>query len=53
MYDTVIGILASRGYKVTFFEKVTVAAEYLDRQIDSKIVGFGGSVAVEELGYSN
>lgn len=50
MFDSVIKILKDKGYKVSCFEKKTEAGEYLDKQINGKTVGFGGSVTVEELG---
>lgn len=42
--------LEKRGFKVSVFEKADKAAEYLDSQIDSKTVGFGGSVTLEQMG---
>ncbi len=42
--------LEDKGYKVSCFETATEATEYLDKEINGKTVGFGGSVTVEELG---
>ena len=38
------------GYAVSCFETGAGAAAYLNRQIDGKTVGFGGSVTLRELG---
>ena len=41
--------LESKGYKVSVFTTKETATEYLDSQIDGKIVGFGGSVTLREM----
>ena len=41
--------LESKGYKVSVFATKEAATEYLDSQIDEKIVGFGGSVTLQEM----
>lgn len=41
--------LENKGYKVSVFATKEAAAEYLDSQIDGKIVGFGGSVTLQEM----
>ncbi len=41
--------LENKGYAVSVFDDKTGAAEYLNAQIDKKIVGFGGSVTLHEL----
>ena len=47
---TVKKALEQRGYAVSCFETAKAAADYLDRAIDRKSVGFGGSVTLEEMG---
>ena len=42
--------LRGRGFAVTLFETGAEAAAYLDREIDGKTVGFGGSVTLREMG---
>ncbi len=41
--------LQSKGYAVSVFATKEAATEYLDGQIDKKIVGFGGSVTLQEM----
>ena len=38
------------GYAVSAFPTAAEAAAYLDREIDGKTVGIGGSITVEQLG---
>lgn len=42
--------LSRRGYMVTFFDRKEDAAGYLNREIDGKTVGIGGSLTVDSLG---
>lgn len=42
--------LKARGYEVSCFETAAEAAAYLDRAIDGKSVGFGGSATLDEMG---
>ena len=49
-FDKVKQNLEEKGYKVTVFDSAQDAAEYLDKKIDGKSVGFGGSVTVQEMG---
>ena len=42
--------LESKGYIVAVFETAGDAAEYINRAIDGKTVGMGGSVTIEEMG---
>ena len=42
--------LESLGYGVTCFDTADDAADYLDREIRGKTVGFGGSVTLESMG---
>ena len=49
LFDKVKMRLEERGYKVTCCETATDAVEYIDKQIDNKTVGMGGSVTIEEL----
>lgn len=41
--------LKSRGYIVTIFQTVSEAVEYLNVQIDNQVVGFGGSMTLEQM----
>ncbi len=50
LFDKVKQNLEKKGYKVTVCDTAEEAAEYLDKEIDKKSVGFGGSVTVQELG---
>lgn len=42
--------LESLGYDVTCFDTAAEAADYLDKKIQGKIVGFGGSVTLDQMG---
>ena len=42
--------LKDRGYAVSTFSTAQEAAAYLDRQVDGKTVGFGGSVTLQDMG---
>ena len=42
--------LEDRGYAVSCFETAAEASAYLDRAIDGKSVGFGGSATLNEMG---
>ena len=42
--------LKDRGYAASTFSTAQEAAAYLDRQIDGKTVGFGGSVTLQDMG---
>ena len=42
--------LKDRGYAGSTFFTAQEAATYLDRQIDGKTVGFGGSVTLQDMG---
>ena len=42
--------LQKNEFTVSFFETKEAAAEYIDKQIDGKIVGFGDSKTLEALG---
>ena len=46
----IAGVLRSRGFAVSLFDTGAEAAAYLDREIDGKTVGFGGSVTLQEIG---
>ncbi len=43
-------ILTKNGFTVARFATGAQAAAYIDRQIDGKTVGFGGSMTLKELG---
>lgn len=42
--------LRARGFAVQLFQTGGEAADYLDRAVDGKTVGFGGSITLKELG---
>lgn len=50
LFDKVKMELEAKGYKVTCCDTVAEALKYIDKQIDNKTVGMGGSVTIEELG---
>ena len=50
LFDNVKKELEEKGYKVKCFDTREEASEYIDKQIDNKTVGMGGSVTIEELG---
>ena len=41
--------LENKGYQVSVFDTMEAAGEYLDGQINKKVVGFGGSVTLHEM----
>ena len=49
-YEKLMENLKKRGYDVSFFPTAAEAAAYLDKEIDGKTVGFGGSMTVTEMG---
>ena len=49
-FDTIKTILLAHGYSVSCFDTAREAADYLDRVIDGKSVGMGGSVTLGQLG---
>lgn len=49
-YQALMENLKKRGYEVSFFPTAEDAAEYLDRGIDGKSVGSGGSMTLKEMG---
>ena len=44
--------LEENGYTVSVFDTGAEAADYLDREIDGKTVGIGGSMTIKEIGLS-
>lgn len=42
--------LESNGFIVSVFATAAEAADYLDREIDSKTIGIGGSMTIAEMG---
>ncbi len=50
MFDVLKKNLTELGYSVSVFETKEDAAEYLDKKIDGKTVGFGGSATLESMG---
>ena len=49
-FDNVKKNLEARGFSVKTFATGEEAAEYLDRMIDGKSVGFGGSLTLQQIG---
>ena len=49
-FDIVKKNLEARGFSVKTFATGEEAAEYLDRMIDGKSVGFGGSLTLQQIG---
>ncbi len=50
MFDKLKENLEKRGYEVLTFATAAEAAEALNRRIDGKTVGMGGSVTIRQLG---
>ncbi len=50
MFTTISDNLLRLGYKVACFKNSQEAVRYLNEQIDSKTVGFGGSVTLDQIG---
>ena len=48
-FTKLISNLENKGYLVSVFETKESAAEYLDSQINEKVIGFGGSVTLHEM----
>ena len=42
--------LRKHGFDVTYFDTKEQAADYLNKKIDNKSIGFGGSVTLKEMG---
>jgi hypothetical protein len=42
--------LRDSGYLVKFFDTAIQASEYIDSQVDSQTIGFGGSMTLEQMG---
>lgn len=49
-YEKLRENLEARGFGVTYFDTAAEAVEYLDRKLDGKTVGHGGSISLQELG---
>ena len=49
-FETVKKNLEARGFLVSTFSTAAEAAEYLDKAIDGKTVGFGGSMTLQQMG---
>ncbi len=47
--DNIKTNLEKKGYKVQIFDNKESAAEYVDKQIDQKTVGLGGSVTIHQM----
>ncbi len=50
MFEILAENLKMLGYAVSCFETADEASAYMDKQIDKEIVGFGGSVSLEQMG---
>lgn len=50
MTELTISNLRKRGFSVAYFDTAAEAADYLNRSIDGKTVGVGGSVTLQEMG---
>ncbi len=50
MFEVLTENLKSLGYVVSVFKTTQEASEYLNRAIDGKTVGFGGSMTLKEMG---
>ena len=48
-FDVVKKNLESRGFAVSVFATAAEAADYLNREIDDKTIGIGGSLTIKEL----
>ena len=49
-YDTLRANLERRGFETSFFATAAEAADYLDRRIDGRTVGIGGTQTVVQMG---
>lgn len=49
-FETVKKNLEDRGFIVSVFSTAAEAAEYMNKSIDGKTVGFGGSLTLQEMG---
>ncbi len=49
MFDVLKKNLEDLGYAVSCFDTASEAAQYLNRAIDQKTVGFGGSVTLDQM----
>ena len=52
-FDVVKENLKKRGFAVSVFETAAEAADYLNKSIDDKTVGIGGSMTIKELDVHN
>ena len=50
MFDLVKKNLEKRGYRVSCFASAEQAMDYLDGQIDRRVVAFGGSATLAQMG---
>ena len=49
-FDKLRANLERRGFEVSCFETAAEAADYLDRKLDGKTVGHGGSITLRDMG---
>ena len=48
-FELIKKTLEERRYCVSCFETAKGATDYIDKQIDGRTVGFGGSITLEEM----
>ena len=49
-YEKLRKNLEARGFDVTYFDTAAEAVDYLDRKLDGKTVGHGGSTTLRDMG---
>ena len=49
-YEKLRKNLAAHGFDVTYFDTAAEAVDYLDRKLDGKTVGHGGSITLRDMG---
>ena len=49
-YEKLRKNLEARGFDVTYFDTAAEAVDYLDRKLDGKAVGHGGSITLRDMG---
>ena len=49
-YEKLRKNLEAHGFDVTYFDTAAEAVDYLDRKLDGKTVGHGGSITLRDMG---
>ena len=49
-YEKLRKNLEAHGFDVTYFDTAAEAVDYLDRKLDGKTVGHGGSTTLRDMG---